>query len=575
MLLGADESTNLGDMYSDPMRLWAHAHTPKDLKKLFTWVEYLYYNSAQIFAGVRKFAEYPITTINYYTDSESLREKYRRTLEKVIGAKRACIRASIDLQVYGNSLTSVQLPFKRMLVCKTCNVRTDIAYVDFKYHPRRARFSGVCPACKKKGSFLVKDQKVVDPARINIIRWDPKLINIVHNPITNEYEYYLEIPAKTKELVDKGDRHTVMTMPLSVLKTIAEDSSFKFTKGELWHMKADAPAGVESGWGYPQLVAAMPLFYHAAVLRKANEAIALERIVPKRIVHPAATSGSGDPITTMSIQSWMDDLSYNMKQWRRDPNHIMTAPVAVGQTALGGDGRALLVDSEIQRAEDNIISAMGFPKEFVYGGLSFTGSSVTLRMLENQLETAVSQLNNFLQWMSTKVAKYLGWPEIEVELGDFKMVDDVQQKQLILSLWQGGVISKTTLAETYEIDLAEERSRIKEEALADMRMQEDIARLQTEFQESLASKAKAQAQQGQQPMGTNYDQQAIIGQAENIAMQMMQMPESQKKSQLASLQAEDYVMYSVVIQRMEQINLDQKNEASAMMQGGGAPGGMM
>jgi len=200
---------------------------------------------------------------------------------------------------------------------------------------------------------------------------------------------------------------------------------------------------------------------------------------------------------------------------------------------------------------------------------------VTLRMLENQLETAVSQLNNFLQWMSTKVAKYLGWPEIEVELGDFKMVDDVQQKQLILSLWQGGVISKTTLAETYEIDLAEERSRIKEEALADMRMQEDIARLQTEFQESLASKAKAQAQQGQQPMGTNYDQQAIIGQAENIAMQMMQMPESQKKSQLASLQAEDYVMYSVVIQRMEQINLDQKNEASAMMQGGGAPGGMM
>jgi hypothetical protein len=567
MLLGADDNDSIGNAYSDPMRLWAHAYTPKDLKKLFRWVEYLYYNSAQIFAGVKKFAEYPVTSINYMTDSEALRDKYRRVLEKVLGIKRATIRASIDLQVYGNSLTSVQLPFKRVLRCKSCGNARDIKYVNFKYMSRKARFMGTCEECKHKGSFEVEDRKVIDPARINIVRWDPKHINISHNPITNEYEYYLDIPGEIKDRVKKGDRHTVITMPMSVLKTIAEDTAFKFTRGEIWHMKADAPAGVESGWGYPQLVATMPLFYHAAVLRKANEAIALERIVPKRIVHPAATSSNGDPIMTMSVQSWMSDLDYNMTQWRRDPNHIMTSPVAVGQTTLGGEGRALLVDAEIQRAEDNIISAMGFPKEFVYGGLSFTGSSVTLRMLENQLESSVFQLNNFMQWICNKVSAFLGWPEIEVELGDFKMVDDVQQKQLIYNLWQGGVISKTTLAETYDIDLAEERSRIKEEQLAEMRLQEDIGRLQQEMQASLAQQAKAQAEQGQAPgPGVQYDQQAVVGEAENIAMQLMQMPESQRKSQLSSLQSEDYVMYAVVIQRMEQIELDQSNEAKMMMQ---------
>ena len=67
--------------------------------------------------------------------------------------------------------------------------------------------------------------------------------------------------------------------------------------------------------------------------------------------------------------------------------------------------------------------------------------------------------------------------------------------------------------------------------------------------------------------GLAYDQQAVIGQAEQIAMQLMQMDPGSRKSQLASLQAEDYVMYSVVIQRLEQMQLDQKNQAMQQMQG--------
>jgi len=190
-------------------------------------------------------------------------------------------------------------------------------------------------------------------------------------------------------------------------------------------------------------------------------------------------------------------------------------------------------------------------------------------MLENQLETSVFQLNQFLQWICNKTSAYLGWNEIEVEFGDFKMVDDVQQKQLILNLWEGGVISKTTLAETYDIDLAEERDRIKEEQLADMRLQEELGLLQQEMQASIAEQAKAQAQNGQPGAPLQYDQQAIVGEAENISMQLMQMPEPQRKSQLSALQAEDYVMYAVVIQRMEQIRLDQNNQAKMMVMGGG------
>ena len=110
-------SPGKGGTYADPMRLWAHSFSPRNLKQLFRWTEYLYYNSAQIFAGVRKFAEYPITEVEYLTDSDKLTSLYRRLLEETVGIKQALIKSSIDLQVYGNSFTSVHLSFKRSLRC--------------------------------------------------------------------------------------------------------------------------------------------------------------------------------------------------------------------------------------------------------------------------------------------------------------------------------------------------------------------------------------------------------------------------------------------------------------------------
>tara|TARA_Y100000034_G_scaffold135350_1_gene206941 strand:- start:7964 stop:9616 length:1653 start_codon:yes stop_codon:yes gene_type:complete len=548
------------------MRLWAHAHIPKNLKQLFTWSEYLYYNSAQIYAGVRKFAEYPITEVNYLTASPELKKQVKKILEEVMGIKRIMIRASLDLQVYGNSFVSVHLPFKRFIGCSKCSYKEDIRSADFTLKVSKMEFYVKCPSCGKTRADI-EDKRVLDPKRINIIRWDPKRMTVAHNPVTNENEYYLEVPGDVAEKVKKGDRHFIATMPISFLKTISKKKVYKFERGSIYHMKSDAPAGVENGWGFPPLIACMHLFYHAAILRKANESIALDRIVPLRVMHPQAISGNADPILTMSMSNWIDDMQANLKKWRRDPNHIMFSPVAVGVSQVGGEGRALMVDSEIQRAEDNIIAALGFPKEFVYGGLSFTGSSVTLRMLENQLETAVFQLNNLMQWITDKVCTYMGWPSLEVRLGDFKMVDDVQQKQLAIQLWQGGVVSKTTLAEAHGIDLDEERARMHEEQLADATLQKEIQKSLSKLENTIADQARAEAESGEVP-GMNYDQQAIIGQAEMISEQLLQMDPNTRRSQLSSLQSEDYIMYAVVIQRMEQMQLDMKNEAASQaMQG--------
>lgn len=553
-------------VYGDPMRLWAHSFSSRNLKQLFRWTEYLYYNSAQIYAGTRKFAEYPITELEYMSDSDKLTSLYRRLLEDIVGIKRNLIKASIDLQVYGNSFTSLHLPFKRHLKCSKCQFKQVAEVIDYKYNPNNATFKHTCGDCGFTGESIVVDKLQISPEKINIVRWDPKLIQISYNSVTGESEYYLQVASELKSKVMGGDKHLITTLPKPILETISKGELFKFNKDEIFHMRSDAPAGVQSGWGYPPLVACMPLFYHASVLRKANESIALERIVPMRVMHPQAISGNADPILSLSMGKFMSEVEDNISKWRRDPNHIMMSPVAVGVSQVGGEGRALMVNAEIQQAEDNIIAAMGFPKEFVYGGLSYTGSSVTLRMLENQLESSVFQITQLLRWVTNKMGKFLGWDHCQVGLGDFKMIDDVSQKQLVMQLFQMGMVSKTTVAEAHGIDIAEERDKIKQENLTDARFQKELELDMMDLQKDISQQARQMAAQ-QSGGGLAYDQQAVIGEAENIAMQLMQMDDGTRKSQLSSLQAEDYVMYSVVIQRLEQMQLDQKNQAMQQMQG--------
>jgi hypothetical protein len=141
------------------------------------------------------------------------------------------------------------------------------------------------------------------------------------------------------------------------------------------------------------------------------------------------------------------------------------------------------------------------------------------------------------------------------------MVDDVQQKQLVMNLWQQQIVSKTTVAETHGIDLKEEQDRIKTEQIADLRLQAEMQVEAEKMQNSLAEQAKQMAAQGQPP-GLNYDQQAVIAEADGVAQEMMNMDEGMRRSQLSALQAEDYVMYSVVIQRIEQLQLDMRNQGA-------------
>lgn len=558
--------------HPSPLYDFLTAFAPRKLKDMFRLTEYLYYNSAQIYAAIQKFAIYPVTEITYVSSTnEELKKKYKQLHNKILKTKKILTLGALDKYVYGNAFFSLYTPFIRFLRCTRCKRLSNIEQTNYTFTLKKLEFKFECLNCKQSTIGQVVDRKLTRQEKLNIIRWDPKLMDIDYNPITGHSKYYFTIPKQLKEQVIKGNKHLINTLPMEFIRAVRSERVFEFAEGKLFHMKMGAPAGIEAQWGFPPLASTVKLFFYASVLRKANEAIALDYVVPMRIISPRASSANADPLTTMSLNRWTEEMKTSVKKWRKDPLHIMWSPVPAEVTHLGGQARALMTLGEVQEAEANIIAAMGIPKEFIYGGLSYAGSAITLRMLENQLIAHTADLNDLLQWITDEVAKALGWSSVEVELSKFKLVDDVEQKRLILALNenpQKPLISDESIADQFGFDLEEERKKRFQNMIDEVRAQQTFQQEAQQLQSTMAQKIQAQMAMGG-AAGVQYDQQAVIAQAEQLVQQLMSMDPGMRKSQLHSLQTEDYVMYSVVVQRLEEAQKSMQNEAKAQISGGG------
>jgi hypothetical protein len=107
--------------------------------------------------------------------------------------------------------------------------------------------------------------------------------------------------------------------------------------------------------------------------------------------------------------------------------------------------------------------------------------------------------------------------------------------------------------------------------LDEQRFQFELQQEIQKMQQSLSTQAQS-AVQANQPQG--YDQQAIIAQADTIVQQMMTMDDSSRRSLMHSLQMEDMVMYSVVVQRWEEVQTQQRASIREQMNQQMAQGGM-
>lgn len=552
--------------HPNPMFDYLTGFAPRKLKDLFRQAEYIGFNSAHIYGTVRKFGEYPITRFIYETHGEEAKKRHEKLFEKQLRFKGFLTLVSFDVWLTGNSFVSLYEPIKRDLQCPHCKTREDVCAANYSFNLERLEFKHDCRQCNR-GRVVSKviDEPLRDGAKLKLIRWDPKLIDIDSNPITGEVVYYYTIPRSLIADVRAGNKNKINHMPMEFLAAMKERKAFRFAEGAIYHMRMPGPAGVESQWGYPPITAAIKMFYFTSILRKANEAIALEHITPFRIMHPLAASGAGDPLTTINLSRWKDELEENYKAFRRDPLRVMFSPIPVGVQAVGGDGKTLLTLGELQQAEENIVLSLGVPIEFLRGGLGQTKGEITLRMIENQLRVHIENLNGLVEWVEGRATSFLRWGSIPMKLADFKMVDDESNKALKAQMWQAGKLSTGTMSETLDVDQAHEREQIQQEALDDARAQAETQIKIQKQQQSLSLQSQQQAQRS--AGGQSYDPAQVYAANSQLAEELAQMDPGTRQSRMDQVKTEDGVAYAVLRVLLEQIQQNQEAEMKAQAKG--------
>jgi hypothetical protein len=399
---------------------------------------------------------------------------------------------------YGNTLVSMGFPFKKYLRCKNCRFseRADKIRQHWTFTTNAFRLD--CPQCGQTSEAEATDVYYKNASGINVIRWNCEHVEINYNDATAETTHFYTIPPSVRNDIVIGKKDVVEGVPQVFIQAIRQQKGVVFSKDNLFHMKRATLAQQDRGWGIPLILPVLKDTFYLQIMKKAQEAILLEHIVPLRVLFPQAGSGSSDPYTSINLVDWRDHVASEIARWRYDQNYIPILPLPIGNQTIGGDGRALLLTQEIQTWSEQIMVGMGVPKEFLLGGMSYAGTNVSMRMLENAFIGYILRQKQLANWIMERVSAYMGWPRARVRFKPFKMADDLQRKAYLFQLNGANKISDTSLLADSDLNQEDEDEiMIRETAkrLQATKMQQlAMAQIQGEAQVIMA-KYQAKAQQ--------------------------------------------------------------------------------
>jgi hypothetical protein len=531
--MGGAQSNGL--QYPSPFFDIAHTYLPATVKQMFRWCRYYFLVNPLINAVVFKMSEYPVTDILFDTERPELKKRWTSFLLEQLRYRAFQIEVGLDYHTYGNALVSIFYPFIKMLECPGCKSKRMAK--DAVYRFQNFQFHTLCPTCGNHGPARAYDHYVRAPKGIRLLRWNPENVDIRYNDITGEYEYYYDIPNQIRNDIIIGKKSTVETVPQLFIDALKLKKAVVFSKDNIYHFKRPTLAGKDRGWGPPLIMPVLKDTFYLQVLRKAQESIALEHIVPLRVLFPQAGSATSDPYTSVNLQDWRDQVSGEIKRWRADNNYIPIMPLPLGHQSIGGDGRALLLSQEIRVWSEHIVAGMGVPTELIFGGLSYSGSNVSLRMLENTFLGYLQDHLAMLKWVIRQTSAWLGWPSVKARFKPFKMADDLQRKAYLFQLNQAGKLSDESLLSDADYDSAKEDEIMEREAArrAGSMKKQKLLQAEIEGESQMASmkwQNKAQKQQMQMEMAMQNemakDQAALQGQSQS---QMMREQMAQQQGQ--------------------------------------------
>lgn len=444
-------------------------------------------------------------------------------------------------------------------------------------------FKGYCNKCNEIVSFKRDDRRSTDQSKIRMVRWDPKRMDLRVHPVSGKTEFFYRLDDRMVDRINSGrkeDQFYVNESPWEFVEAACHNKGgnerkFKFKDDAIYHFKMTTPAGLDMrGWGMPPLLSLYKLAYYVQMMRRYDEAIAMDFIVPFRVVFPQGSSNvdGQDPLTLTSMRTFVSAMQGMIARKRKNLTDVQIAPYPIGYQMLGGEGKSLVPKDVVKEAQDELLNALGYPIDLYQGTLQLQAAPVALRVFEKHWQFIVDGFNDIINWSMKTISRHLGWDPITGKLASVTMADDVERKALLLQSAAGQDISKSTAYKVFGIDFIKEQKRIAQEQMEIQAIQQRAmaASMATQMNGGYNQPAgEGGGEEDGMPSGANAQLGATPGdvweQAGQIAQQLvLNTPPTQVRGQLIRLKQTNPTLHSMVKQRMEEMRSQLRSQGQVM-----------
>lgn len=588
--------------FPDPFLDYASTAMPRSIREALEWSEYIFTAHGFYSSAIERVLSYFLTPLEISGEDIGAdeKEKYEKFFENTLQLRRQAWLVARDFLCYGNVFCSFITPFRRYLRCgnKSCAHERPFRIVknnsQYRFTWTGKGFFASCPQCNFIGQWTHVDRREDDEKKLKIKRWNPKELEIRHNHTSLCSDIIWKIPQADRTAIKRGEEHMLETTPWEIIDCVLQDGNLRFDPEEIFNLSEDALAGQRmSGWGMPRAVTHFRQAWYVQVLHRFNEAIAMDYIMPMRVLSPApqrtADPEAGDVVMNLGMGNISARLRSLLREHRRDPAQWVVSPIPLEYRIIGGEAKNLAPYELLDQGIAMLLNAIGVPVELYKGNLSTQAAPASLRLFESIWTGLVYGVNRFLQWAADSTARAMDWEQCEVKLRKVDLVDNLQNQAYMLQLAANRQISQTTALKTLGSDFKGEQRQIleDEEFIQDQQAEVQERLDQQAFMEQMApnpmQQAMMSAQAGADPSGgmgggmaggmggaggmpagpagmaasgmmmgmptmPNQKQspQDVLAKADMQARQMLSMPEGQRQSMMTRLKHSDPTMHAQV-----------------------------
>jgi hypothetical protein len=478
--------------YANPHSTIAARDIPTNIKQVMRLCRYYYHTDSLLRALVDKMSEYPITDL-LLDDIEGEPEVDERTYDKWdrllnihLNVPSVLKGINVDTMVYGTSIHYLNYPFVRYAQAQSQSIPAVPlrAVKNVKIIPKmeNGKFTFYVEGTvaidgfRHKHTFRIYDRKSEAGQGLRLARLNPIRVKLDYNVISGERQWSWTPPAQFREGLITANPVIYLSTEMKILEAAYNQQDIILNQDRLWIAQADTMPGIWEGWGVPPLFPVLEDVYYYRILRRANEALAQEHVTPFRIMSPSGT-GDVSPQRSLNMTDWQNRVRTEMARFRRDPNHVMISPIPINIEQMGGQARVMMVAAEMEAAARIIAAGVGCPLELIWGGLNWSGASVSLRVLENHFLNVRKGNERLVNFLVPKLAQHYRMPRISVKMAEFKMADDVQQQGNAINLMLQGFLSRRSVINKIGYQSDQEFDQLEQEhgRLNSITMKDNIA----------------------------------------------------------------------------------------------------